>query len=61
LITSTGLATNSQQTSPVAMSLGDVLTALQQGAVDGSLSNITVFTPLHYQDAAKYITEINQP
>ncbi len=47
--------------SPVAMSLGDVLPALQQGAIDGSLGNITVFTPLHYYDAAKYITEINQP
>jgi TRAP-type C4-dicarboxylate transport system substrate-binding protein len=47
--------------SPVAMSLGDVLPALQQGAIDGSLGNITVFTPLHYQDAAKHITEINQP
>jgi TRAP-type transport system periplasmic protein len=47
--------------SPVAMSLGDVLPALQQGAIDGSLGNIAVFTPLHYQDAAKYITEINQP
>jgi TRAP-type C4-dicarboxylate transport system substrate-binding protein len=47
--------------SPVAMSLGDVLTALQQGAIDASLGNITVFTPLHYQDAAKYITEIDQP
>jgi TRAP-type C4-dicarboxylate transport system substrate-binding protein len=43
------------------MSLGDVLTALQQGAIDASLGNITVFTPLHYQDAAKYITEIDQP
>jgi TRAP-type C4-dicarboxylate transport system substrate-binding protein len=47
--------------SPVAMSLGDVLTALQQGAIDGSLGNISVFAPLHYQDAAKYITEIDQP
>ncbi len=47
--------------SPVAMSLGDVLPALQQGTIDGSLGNITVFTPLHYYDAAKYITEINQP
>jgi TRAP-type C4-dicarboxylate transport system substrate-binding protein len=47
--------------SPVAMSLGDVLTALQQGAIDGSLGNITVFTPLHYQDAAKYVTETGQP
>jgi TRAP-type C4-dicarboxylate transport system substrate-binding protein len=47
--------------SPVAMSLGDVLMGLQQGAIDGSLGNITVFTPLHYQDAAKYVTEIDQP
>ena len=47
--------------SPVAMSLGDVLPALQQGAIDGSLGNIAVFTPFHYQDTAKYIVEINQP
>jgi TRAP-type C4-dicarboxylate transport system substrate-binding protein len=47
--------------SPVAMSLGDVLPALQQGAIDGSLGNVAVFAPFHYQDAAKYITEINQP
>jgi TRAP-type transport system periplasmic protein len=47
--------------SPVAMSLGDVLPALQQGAIDGSLGNVAVFAPFHYQDAAEYITEINQP
>jgi TRAP-type C4-dicarboxylate transport system substrate-binding protein len=47
--------------SPVAMSLADVLPALQQGAIDGALSTITVFTTLHYGDAAKYSIEIGQP
>jgi len=47
--------------SPVAMSLGDVLPALQQGAIDGALGTIPVFGPLHYLDAAKYVTEIGQP
>jgi TRAP-type C4-dicarboxylate transport system substrate-binding protein len=47
--------------SPVAMSLGDVLTALQQGALDGALGSIPVFGPMHYVDAAKYDTEIGQP
>jgi TRAP-type C4-dicarboxylate transport system substrate-binding protein len=46
---------------PVAMSLGDVLPALQQGAIDGSIAGLTVYTPFHYQDAAKYVTESNQP
>ncbi len=47
--------------SPVAMSLGDVLPAIQQGAVDGALGTIPVFGPLHYVDAAKYAVESNQP
>ena len=47
--------------SPVAMSLADVLPALQQGAIDGALSTITVFTTLHFLDAAKYSIEIGQP
>jgi TRAP-type C4-dicarboxylate transport system substrate-binding protein len=47
--------------SPVAMSLADVLPALQQGAIDGALGTIPVFGPLHYLDAAKYATEIGQP
>jgi len=47
--------------SPVAMSLGDVLPALQQGAIDGALGTIPVFGPLHYVDAAKYVIESNQP
>ena len=46
---------------PVAMTLGDVLPALQQGAIDGGIAGITVFNAFHYQDAAKYVTETNQP
>jgi len=46
---------------PVAMTLGDVLPAIQQGAIDGALSSIGNFTNMHYVDAAKYVTEINQP
>src|SRR5580658_2123237 len=46
---------------PVAMSLGDVLPALQQGTIDGAVSALTVFTSMSYQDAAKYLTLIGQP
>ena len=47
--------------SPVAMTLADVLPALQQGAIDGGLATITVYTTFHYQDAAKYVVESDQP
>lgn len=46
---------------PVALSLGDVLPALQQGTIDGALSGMTIFTTMHYWDAAKSITETGQP
>ncbi|MFZ2145303.1 MAG: TRAP transporter substrate-binding protein [Xanthobacteraceae bacterium] len=46
---------------PVAMTLGDVLPAIQQGAIDGAVGGIVVFTPMHFQDAAKYVTETGQP
>jgi len=46
---------------PVAMSLGDVLPAVQQGAIDGAISGIGPFVLMHFSDAAKYITETNQP
>ncbi len=45
---------------PVAMSLGDVLPALQQGAIDGAVAQVAIFTTMHYYDAAKYVTETNQ-
>jgi TRAP-type C4-dicarboxylate transport system substrate-binding protein len=44
---------------PVPLSLGDVLPALQQGAIDGVLSVLPVLAAMHYYDAAKYITETN--
>lgn len=47
--------------SPVAMTLADVLPALQQGAIDGSLTTMTQYTTLHYIDAAKYVTRTGQP
>jgi TRAP-type transport system periplasmic protein len=47
--------------SPVAMTLGDVLPAIQQGAIDGSVLAMTVITTMHFWDAAKYVTEIDQP
>src|SRR5581483_9583646 len=45
---------------PVAMSLGDVMPALQQGTIDGALASVPAFTPLHFYDAAKYMTETGQ-
>ena len=41
---------------PVAMSLGDVLPAIQQGAIDGATGGIEAFAGLHFYDTAKYIT-----
>ena len=52
---------NRMDASPVAMSLGDVLPALQQGAIDGALTPLNVFTTMHFQDAAKYVMETGQP
>jgi TRAP-type transport system periplasmic protein len=46
---------------PVAMTLGDVLPALQQGAIDGAVAGLGPFTHMHFNDAAKYITMTNQP
>jgi TRAP-type C4-dicarboxylate transport system substrate-binding protein len=46
---------------PVAMSLGDVLPAIQQGAIDGGIAGIGPFVHMHFSDAAKYVTETNQP
>ena len=41
----------------VPLTLGDVLPALQQRTIDGTLASVTVFTTLQYQEAAKYMTE----
>ena len=46
---------------PVAMTLGDVVPAIQQGAIDGAVGGIVVWTPMHFNDAAKFVTETGQP
>jgi TRAP-type transport system periplasmic protein len=46
---------------PVVMTLGDVLPALQDNAIDGAVASITVFSTMHYPEAAKYVTETGQP
>ena len=46
---------------PVALTLGDVLPAIQQGAIDGAVAAVPVFTNMQFQDAAKYVTETGQP
>jgi TRAP-type C4-dicarboxylate transport system substrate-binding protein len=46
---------------PVAMTLGDVVPAMQQGTIDGALGGIVVWAPMHFVDTAKYVTETNQP
>jgi TRAP-type transport system periplasmic protein len=46
---------------PVAMSLGDVLPAIQQGAIDGAITGMGPIANFHMVDAAKYVTQIGQP
>jgi len=46
---------------PVAMTLADVLPALQQGAIDAAVAGLGPFVSMHFQDAAKYVVETNQP
>lgn len=44
---------------PLPMPFGEVLTALQNGTIDGLLAGIPVLTPFKFYDAAKPITEIH--
>ncbi len=46
---------------PKPMTLGEVLPALQDNALDGAVSALTVLSPMQFQKAAKYATEIDQP
>ncbi|MGB6537064.1 MAG: TRAP transporter substrate-binding protein [Xanthobacteraceae bacterium] len=46
---------------PVAMSLGDVVPAIQQGAIDGADLGISPVAHFHMYDAAKYVTDTGQP
>lgn len=43
----------------VPMSLGEVLPALQQGALDGMMSALPVISSMRYYDAAKYALRTN--
>lgn len=43
------------------MSFGDVLPAIQQGAIDGAVTGIGPIANFHMVDAAKYVTQTNQP
>jgi TRAP-type C4-dicarboxylate transport system substrate-binding protein len=46
---------------PIAMTLGDVLPAFQQGTIDGAVAGMGPFVHLHFIDVSKYITMIGQP
>jgi TRAP-type C4-dicarboxylate transport system substrate-binding protein len=46
---------------PKRMTLGGVLPALQDNALDGAISSIAVFSTMHYEKAARYVTETGQP
>jgi TRAP-type transport system periplasmic protein len=46
---------------PKPMTLAEVLPALQDNGIDGAVSALNVFVPMHYVDVAKYITETGQP
>jgi len=46
---------------PVAMTLGDVLPAIQQGAIDGAVTGIGPIVNFHFIDAAKFVTLTDQP
>jgi TRAP-type C4-dicarboxylate transport system substrate-binding protein len=46
---------------PASLTLGDVLPAMQAGIIDGAITGIGPVVKFHMIDAAKYVTEINQP
>ena len=46
---------------PVAMTLGDVLPAIQQGTIDGAVTGIGPVAGFHMVDAAKFATQTGQP
>jgi TRAP-type C4-dicarboxylate transport system substrate-binding protein len=46
---------------PKPMTLADVLPALQDNVIDGAVASIAIFNAIHFESAAKYVTEIGQP
>ena len=46
---------------PKPMTLAEVLPALHDNSIDGAVSALAIFGPMHFESAAKYVTEIGQP
>src|SRR4029077_20435451 len=46
---------------PKPMTLAEVLPGLLDTSLDAAVSALTVFEPMHFENAAKYVTEIGQP
>jgi TRAP-type C4-dicarboxylate transport system substrate-binding protein len=46
---------------PKPMTLGEVLPALQDNAIDGAVASIAIFDAMRFNDVAKYVTETGQP
>jgi TRAP-type transport system periplasmic protein len=46
---------------PKPMTLADVLPALQDNVIDGAVASIAIFNAMHFENVAKYVTEIDQP
>jgi len=46
---------------PKPMTLAEVLPGLLDNSLDAAVSALTVFEPMHFENAAKYVTEIGQP
>jgi TRAP-type C4-dicarboxylate transport system substrate-binding protein len=46
---------------PIAMTLADVLPAMQQGTIDGTLTTMTIYTTMHYYDVGKFVIQTDQP
>jgi TRAP-type C4-dicarboxylate transport system substrate-binding protein len=46
---------------PKPMTLAEVLPALLDNSIDAAVSTLSIFGPMHFASAAKYVTEIGQP
>ena len=46
---------------PKPMTLAEVLPALEDNALDGAVASTAIFNAMHFQQAAKYVTETDQP
>jgi TRAP-type transport system periplasmic protein len=46
---------------PKPMTLAEVMPALLDNSLDAAISALTIFGPMHFESAAKYVTDIGQP